>query len=131
MTKSTETVTELFENGIYRMTEVRTATAYDGGTFVSHQYEISATTETLENNLDRFLPSIYVKKGRVEGREKFKVEISAAGHSYMGEAEFETYIKAAKYGQMALKKAQEIIACRQNGVAVEGAVVLHEYTEEA
>lgn len=129
MTEAKVTVTELFENGLYRMTEVRTA--YEDGSFVSHQYEISATTETLENNLEEFLPSIYVKKGRCEGREKFKVEISAVGKSYMSETEFETYIKAAKYGQIALKKAQEVIASRQNGVAVEGAYVVREYTEEA
>lgn len=129
MTEAKVTVTELFENGLYRMTEVRTA--YEGGTFVSHQYSVEPTTEELQNGLENFLPSIYIKKSRNGGKEEFKAEVSAVGHCYMNETEFETYIKAAKYGQMALLKAQEVIASRQNGVEVEGAYVVREYTEEA
>lgn len=129
MTKATVTVTELFENGLYRMTEVRTA--YEGGTFVSHQYSVEPTTEELPNGLENFLPSIYIKKSRSEGKEEFKAEVSAVGHCYMNETEFETYILAAKRGQEALEKANEIIELRQKGYEISGSYVVNEFTEEA
>lgn len=125
-------VTELFNNGVYRLT--KSDSVYPDYTLTDYRAEtlVGRQSEGAFGEMARFVPSIYID-GDVLGNRfdgKFKVEIQTTSYGALSTSEFDLFMKAQNTAWTTAAIIESTIEAVLEGKEIKGAVVIYDSEAE-